>query len=399
MICRTTALIAIVMIAGLSQPTRAQEEEANRAEFLFDARARTESVEEDNALLDATSFTVRARAGVKSPVLRGFDALLELEAVQHLGSEDFNSGANGNTEYSAVLDHDIVEINQLAVRYRDARHYIQFGRQHMVLDNERFFGDVVYRQNQQTFDALSYMNTALQGQQFRYVYMTRARRFLSDEHPVGEIDMNSHLLNYRLQRLNGDVFSAYAYFIDMDTPAVVQNSKKTFGLRYTGTYPVQAGDVLYTLEYANQSDFGDGAATNDAGYVLAELGLKFNNEWVAKIARERLGGDGVYGFQTPFGTNHLFNGYADIFAARTPANGLIDSFVSLTVPLWGARTQLVVHDFSADAGNADHGSELNVRIEKRFADRFAVSLLFADYQADNFGVDTTKWAIWLDFRY
>ena len=399
MIHRTTVMIAIIAIAGFSRPAQAQDEGANRAEFTFDARARTESVEEDNPLLDATSFTVRARAGARSPVLNGFDAFLEVEAVQHLGSEDFNSGANGNTEYSAVLDHDIVEINQLAVRYRDANHYVQLGRQHMVLDNERFFGDVVYRQNQQTFDAFSYMNTALQGQQFRYVYMTRARRFLSDEHPVGEIDMNSHLLNYNLQRLNGDAFSAYAYFIDMDTPAVVQNSTKTFGLRYTGSYPLRVGDLLYTLEYANQSDFGDGAATNDADYVMAELGLKFNNEWVAKIGQERLGGDGVYGFQTPFGTNHLFNGYADIFAARTPANGLIDSFVSLTAPLWGARTQLAAHDFAADAGNADHGSELNVRIEKRFADRFAISLLFADYQADNFAVDTTKWAIWLDFRY
>lgn len=396
---RVSMLLILAVFAGIPQRTQAQGEETNRAEFTFDARARIETVKEDNALLDATSPTVRIRAGLNTPTWRGLNGFAELEAVENIGPEDFNSGSNGRTQYSAVLDPDDIELNQFAVRYRDAHHYVQLGRQQMILDNERFFGSVAYRQNQQTFDALSYMNTALPGQQYRYVYMTRVRRFLSDEHPVGEIDMNSHLLNYRLQRLNGDVFSAYAYLIDMDTAAVVLNSTKTFGLRYTGAYSTDAGDVLYTLEYASQSDYANGAATNDADYGVAELGFKLKNEWVAKIGQERLGGDGDYGFQTPFGTNHAFNGYADVFAARTPATGLIDSYASLTVPLWGARIQLAAHDFAADAGNADHGSELDVRLEKRFAERFAVSLLFADYQADNFAVDTTKWAIWFDFRY
>lgn len=45
------------------------------------------------------------------------------------------------------------------------------------------------------------------------------------------------VLDNELQRLNGDAFSADAYLVDMDTPAVVQNSTKIFGLRYTGTYP------------------------------------------------------------------------------------------------------------------------------------------------------------------
>ncbi|MGI9236457.1 MAG: alginate export family protein [Woeseiaceae bacterium] len=399
MFYRISMLAVVAVVAGLSARAEAQDEDANRFEFTVDARARVEEVDEDNALQDASALTLRLRAGLKTPSRRGLSALAELEAVENVGAEDYNSGSNGRTEYSAILDPEDVELNQLVVRYLDGSHYLQVGRQRMVLDNARFFGDVGYRQNQQTYDAVSYMNTALQGQQFLYAYMSRARRFLSDEHPVGEIDMNSHLLNYRLQRLNSDTFTAYAYLIDMDTPAVVQNSTKTFGLRYSGTYATTAADLLYTLEYANQSDYADGASTNDADYVAVELGVKFKNEWLMQFGQERLGGDGVYGFQTPFGTNHAFNGFADIFAARTPATGLVDSYARLVVPLFGARILLTAHDFGADQGGADHGSELNLQVEKRFAERFGINLMIADYRADNFAVDTTKWALWLDFRY
>jgi len=398
---RISALAVAALVSGLSAQaqSQSQDEEASRFEFTVDARARAEEVDQDNALQDATAFTLRLRAGVETPGWRGLSALAEVEAVEIVGSEEFNSGSNGRTEYSAVLDPEDVEINQLVVRYLDGSHYVQAGRQRMVLDNARFFGDVGYRQNQQTYDAVSYMNTALQGQQIRYAYMTRARRFLSDKHPIGEIDMNSHLLNYRLQRLNGDVFTAYAYLIDMDTSAVEQNSTKTFGLRYTGTYATTAADLLYTFEYADQSDYADGAATNDADYFVVEFGVKFKNEWLVQIGQERLGGDGVYGFQTPFGTNHAFNGLADVFAARTPATGLVDSYAKLVVLVLGARVLLAVHNFDADQGSADHGSELDLQIEKRFAERFGISLMVADYRSDNFAVDTTKWAIWLDFRY
>lgn len=396
---RLSALVFVAVVAGLSAPAEAQDEEANQFDFTLDARARVEQVDQDNLLQDATASTLRLRVGLETPSRRGLSALAEIEAVEIVGSEDFNSGSNGRTDFSTVLDPEDAELNQLVVRYLDGSHYLQVGRQRMVLDNARFFGDVGYRQNQQTYDAVSYMNTALQGQQFRYAYMSRARRFLSDENPLGEIDMNSHLLNYRLQRLNGDAFTAYTYLIDMDTPAVVQNSTQTFGLRYSGTYATTAADLLYIVEYAKQSDHADGASTNDADYVAVELGVKFKNEWLAQIGQERLGGDGVYGFQTPFGGNHTFNGLADVFAAQTPATGLVDSYAKLVVPVFGARILLAAHSFDADQGSADHGSELNLQVEKRFAERFGINLMVADYRADNFAVDTTKWALWVDFRY
>lgn len=394
---RLAALTGSLAI-GLPVGLEAQEETPNRASFTLDARARVEQADQENTLDDATATTVRVRAGVRTPSWHGVSAFAELEGVEAIG-DDFNSGSNGRTQYSPILDPEDVELNQLALRFLNGPHYVQIGRQSMVLDNARFFGDEAYRQNQQTFDALTYMNTALQGQQFRYVYMVRARRYLSDEHPVGEIDMDTHLFSYRLQRLNGDVFTAYAHLIDMNTPAVVQNSTKTFGLRYSGTLPVASNELLYSFEFASQSDYGDGAATNDADYWAAELGIKFTNEWIAKLGQERLGGDGIYGFQTPFASNHAFHGLADLFALRTPATGLVDTYAKFTVPLLGARISLAAHSFGADQGNADYGSEFDLHIERRFAERFAVSLMVADYSADSFSVDTLRWSLGLDFSY
>lgn len=102
----------------LPVPASTQEDE-NEVEFSFNGRVRVEGVEEDNALRDATSSTLRIRAGLTTPTYSGWSGLAEIEAIENVGGDDFNSGSNGRTAFSAVLDHEDVEINQLAVGYRD----------------------------------------------------------------------------------------------------------------------------------------------------------------------------------------------------------------------------------------------------------------------------------------
>ena len=50
------------------------------------------------------------------------------------------------------------------------------------------------------------------------------------------------------------------------------------------------------------------------------------------------------------------------------------------------------HDFSADRGSADYGSEVDLQAARRFGD---VTLLakYASYNADDFATDTDK--LWL----
>lgn len=385
---------ALIVLAGALAPwpTFAQSADTEQAfRLTLDGRYRLEQVDQGN-LEDATASTLRARLGAHWD--RGdFDSLLELESVVVLGSEDYNSGSNGRTQFAPVLDPDGSEVNQAYVGYQLGGTYLRVGRQRLVLDNARFFGDVDFRQNQQTYDALMLMHTPAAGSRLLYAFMNRARRFLSDDHPFGWIDMATHTLNYSYERLNGDRLVLYAYLVEMKTPGLTQNSHKSFGASYSGGIDVGRSRMLYRLEYADQSDYADGLASNDADYLALELGLRLPNEWVASIGYEQLGGDGVYGFQTPLATGHVFNGYADLFAARTPPTGLRDVVVKLRIPVQGSSVEFGYHDFSADSGGLDYGTEVDVAVDFRFAQNYYVGFKFADYRADGFGVDTTKW--WL----
>ena len=72
-----------------------------------------------------------------------------------------------------------------------------------------------------------------------------------------------------------------------------------------------------------------------------------------------LGGDGVYGFQTPLATLHKFNGWADKFLA-TPSNGLEDLYLALEGKTGRFKWATIFHDFSANEGTAAYGSELDL---------------------------------------
>lgn len=360
---------------------------------LLNMRYRLENVEQDNELKDATASTLRTRLGFESAEYHGLGVLVEGENIVSVGDEDYNSSTNDNSEYSTVLDPETTEFNQAYISYRFLRDTLfKVGRQRMKWDNERFLGNVGFRQNEQTYDAVTLMNTSFAGSRFIYAYMTEAQRFVGDDNPLGDLDMNSHFINYSYQQLNSNRLTAYAYFLEMKIQQLLGRSTKTFGLRYKGDLDMASTKLLYTLEYANQSDYAKGASTNDADYALLELGVKFSNEWIAKLGVEVLSGDGTYGFQTPLATAHAHNGAADTFAAGTPANGLVDTYANISAPILGAKTTITYHNFASDNDSIDYGTEVDVEVSKKFGERYQLGLKYAAYSADELAVDTDK--IW-----
>ncbi len=358
-------------------------------------RMRFESVQQDNSLLDAQASTLRSVIGLESGQLHGFSLRLEGEDVRAL-QEDYNSASNGLTQFSPILDPEGAELNQAYAQYQHGGTRVRIGRQRMALDNGRFFSDVPWRQNQQTFDAAAVMHRSTKGHRLQYAYMWRARRFLGEDHPAGELDLRTHALNYSFARLNGDRFGAYAYLLDMRNEPVRARSTQTFGLRYQGSAGRGSTQLLYLAEYAEQSGFADGADTNQATYARLDLGVKFANEWALTAGLENLGGDGVYGFQTQMAVLHAFNGHADLFAGGgTPADGLRDGFVKLYAPIRGLRINVAYHQFTADNGGADYGSEWDASVVGKISARYELGAKFADYQADGFGIDTTRFWAWL----
>jgi len=368
-------------------------------QWIVDARYRLEHVDQDGFDEDALASTLRVRGGFETARWSGFSAIVEAELVRPIGSERYNSTTNGRTAYPVVADPETTEINRALLYYRGGQNHLLLGRQELPIEQERFLSSVDFRQNQQTYDALMYMNRMFQGWTLVYGYMDRVRRFLSDDHPVGEIEMKSHVVDIDYETPSNNRVTIYGHFFDMETPAVTARSHRNIGVRLQGSTGSEALKWLYHAEYADQSSYASGADSIDADYWRAELGPRFSNQWVLRLGIEHLGGNGTYAFQTPFGNIHEFNGRADLFAAGTPADGLVDKYVALEVPLLGARTMIAYHQFDSDAGDLDYGSELDVAVTYRFREKFEFAFEFARFNAKNFSGDKRVISMSLSYTY
>jgi len=141
----------------------------------------------------------------------------------------------------------------------------------------------------------------------------------------------------------------------------------------------------------------------DTDYLFIEGGLS-QFGITAKLGYEVLGSDqGQGGFQTPLATLHKFNGWADLFLS-TPAQGLKDTYFSLSGKLAGGKWVAVFHDFSSDVAlesTSDLGSEINLLYTKKFSDQFSAGVKYADYSAGSAvfnRVDTERFWLWGGFK-
>ncbi len=367
----------------------------------FSARARYESVEQDNALKDADAFTLRTTLGYETGRFNGFGGFLELEDVTDLGDDNYNSTTNGESTYSVVADPEGTEVNQAYLSYQGFDSMLKFGRQQITYRDapfHRYIGNVLWRQNQQTFDAFSIQNTSLPDTQLSYAYVNKINTIFGDDRDFGiikngVIDVDAHLINTQYSGLPFGKLEGYGYLLDYQDAEAT--SSKTLGVRLSGAPTINDGwNLVYTAEYARQSDYKSGTMEAQ-DYYLAELGAKHKG-WMAKLSYEVQEGDGTDSFKTPLGTNHAFQGWADQFLT-TPAQGLKDTYLTVVGNvLFGTKLIVSYHDFETDQDSLDAGNELDILLEKNFAKHYTVGVKYADYNADEeFAslVDTEKF--WL----
>ena len=374
-----------LVIAGFSVPQAVYAAESlveafSEGKASLNMRYRYEGVDDGNtATDDASAQTLRSRLGFTTGSYKDFKAHVDFEVINTSGN--FNSGSNGATAYATVVDPKGEELNQAFISYTGfSGTDLKVGRQRIILDNARFVGNVGWRQNEQTFDAFQLTNKS-----FEDVTITLAQISQINTITGGETDTSHTLLNVSFDKNPVGKVSAYAYLLDNDASTA---DTDTLGVRVKGS----AGSLLYTAEFAQQSDGGDNPADIGATYLFAEGGYKLD-ETKLFFGYESLGSDdGAYGFQTPLATKHAFNGWADKFLA-TPAAGLNDVYVKAVTKVAGMKLVGVYHDFSSDEGSVDYGTELDVVLVKPINKTFKGILKFADYSADTFATDTQK--IWI----
>ena len=204
--------------------------------------------------------------------------------------------------------------------------------------------------------------------------------------------MHTDILHGAFTGLPGGTLVAYAYLLDLRQSSAL--STQTIGARYAGH--TQAGDawsVLYTAEYAHQSDYGNNPSSFNLNYWRAELGTGVHGATV-KAGYEVLGSNGTNSVSTPLATLHAMNGWADQFLA-TPAQGLEDLFVTFSGAVKSVGLTAVYHSFKPNKGGGDFGSELDISAKRPINKIYTVLLKYAGYRAGNSGgyVDTDK--VWL----
>lgn len=351
---------------------------------------RLEIVDQDNALRPANALTVRGRLGAELRA-RGFAIFAEGEATGAL-IDDFNDTLprNGVEPFSVVADPENIELNQVHVSYKVKGSGVTLGRQKLNHANQRFLGSVSWRQNEQTFDAV---RGELAAGKFKFdaAYAISQRTIFGARSPNEFFDGDFVFLKGDYDGAAIDV-SVFSYLIDYETRLAF--SSDTVGV--TAALKVPGTPLSVTGTYATQSDAGANPVDFSADYIAAEVGAGLAGFNFA-AGYEELGSDGgVAAFQTPLATLHAFNGWADLFLV-TPAAGLRDYYGKVTkkIEIGGLpalNATVLYHEFEADVGGANYGSEWNAALGFK-VDGIGFLLKYANYNADSFGVDTEKF--WL----
>ena len=368
----------------------------------------------------ANLISLRTQIGYTTARLHGFYLRVEAETAFRLNADNaFNAGQDltfppgpGGSRaaegHALIPDENFAEFNEAHIGWRsgtstncghvpgpcDGATSVKLGRQTIIYDNHRWVGDVVWRNNNVSFDAFRFDNSSVKNLGISYSYLNKAKRLFGEDSPFNEWKFNNaHLINISYQFPIGKLIG-YGYLLDFDDnprspfpegtggivnpvgvgvvppvpaaapitglPPTFIFDSETWGARFFGKYELNDRlDVLYDVEWANQDPSDDaidnanipgGFELDDNDYTNFELGLRYGGQRVMglglmpigeptfqlKVGIETLEGNGVNALQTPLATVHAFNGWADKFVgapggSQTPPNGLEDKSLELTI--------------------------------------------------------------------
>ncbi|MFC3440680.1 hypothetical protein ACFOKF_05615 [Sphingobium rhizovicinum] len=399
-------LLAPAAMLAVAGPAYAQQ---IRLKPVAEARLRYEHADQDGLAEEKSdALTLRARAGLTassgalSATIVGQGTLAVVD--------DYYDGVNGAATRPIIADPENIALYIAQLQYKTKALTLTGGRQRIVLDDERFVGNVAFRDNGQTFDAVRAELTPAKGVKLDVAYVWSVRTIWGFQGSGA-----------RQQAVGGDnifanlsyvtpvgTLTGFAYLVDQDEAAVqaFRLSSQTYGLRLAGAQSLsKAAKISYQLSYARQSDYHRNPNDYSADYWLADATLDVKG-WKLNAGYEVLGassGAPFTSFQTPLGTNFKFQGWADKFLT-TPANGIRDLYVGggygwkQLGPLSGVSLQAVWHRFDSDRLDQHYGNELNL-IASAKVKKTMLSIRYADYDAKSMATDTKKFWVQADWAY
>lgn len=375
----------------------------------LNVRARIELADIDG-FKDAEAYTIRPRIGLGTRPLYGFSTFIEGEGIFALERDSYFDGASVNTKGKSVIaDPEKIELNQLWLQLstpelRDAS--IKAGRQRIIHDNARLLGNVGWRQNEQTYDAVrTRSKLPFNGLTAEYVYLWDIRRIFGDQGPTRatrDFESDSHAIRIHYEGIEKLALTAFAYLLDFgnDSPG---NSSNSFGFRAAGSIGTGTdAEIRYATSYAYQTEAEANPTHYRAHYFWANVGLLLESFGTVGLGYELLGSDdGTARFVTPLATAHKFNGFADAFLDNGGGNGLQNLIITIAPELpWSMEGEMNYHEFWSHERGNHLGREIDAVLSRNVTPNLTALSKFAWFDGDSKG-PADRWRLWfqLTFNY
>lgn len=368
---------------------------------ILDLRGRYEDVDQTNLSRDAEAYTLRTQLGWRTASFDGVTGLVELSNVSHVGAERYNTTLNGKTLYPTVADPDQTRFNRAHLAWAPVKLFtLTLGRQRILLDDQRFVGDVNWRQKEQTFDAAR-IDAAYGAWSATYAYIGHVNRVFGD---TQSWNARSHVANVTYRLLPNLALTGFYYGLDFRNhlAAALAASTETRGSKLNGSQALAGWKLAYAGTYARQSRHGLNTARFDTTYAELDAAASYGPA-TFKLEDEILSGDGVHAFATPLATLHGFLGWDDVFLT-TPTKGLkeVSEALVLRAP-WKARYLIadeatIRHlDFENERGRANLGDEWDAQNLAKLTPNLSLLAKYADYKGVAGSPSRRK--LWLSLEY
>lgn len=365
----------------------------------IDMRYRFENVNQDDVVNTTTGLplpkasqprtananTIRTRFGILTPTFYGIQGYVEY-AGTHVLQSDYNNGKGNKPWFSVIPDPDVNRLNQLWLSYSDIPDtVIKGGRQRINFDDQRFIGSVAWRQQENMYDSVLITNKSVKNLAINAGYIGNIANILGTTDKINAPILN---INYAIPDYGNLI--GYAYWLGYTEAHNANKSSQTYGIRFINPEkPKKFFDnysLLYTAEWAIQKDYTNSPVKYETNRFNLMGGFTAYN-FSFQGAMEQLNGHGVnQTFTTPLGTNHAFQGWADLFLT-TPKDGIRDVFGTVTgkflendsLEMTGAY-----HAFSDDTGKINYGKEWNFQALQKFGKHYSVLAKYAYFDGSGY---------------
>jgi len=337
---------------------------------------------QDNGKHPANGFNLRTRLGYRTGEFFKTSAYVQFHNLTNFEEEFSDGTGDGDLSHDVIADPDGSRIHQAYLDFKMLPDtVVRLGRQEIIMDDHRLIGDIDWRQNGQSFDAVSVTNNSIKDTTLYAAYINQVNTTaLKDEDLDG-----LYLFHATYKGLKDQTLSAFVYLLDTEDESDAARDCATYGLRAAGKIAM----IDYAVDYAHQSDFADGE-DHDADMVNLFVATKV---YMAKVGVGYSYISGQDGndrpFDTLFSTTHKFNGWADQFLSTNGGNlrdGLQDFYIQAGTDYMGFKFLAVYHYF--DTAENDHfdgtyGDEIDLLLTRKLTKNLSGLLKYAYYNKDD----------------